>query len=443
MRSLENMAGKSNRRTERQRVYLSEGFFALMKVANGVAIAGRVIDLNPFGLGIVIPDSGDNPVNPGQGIKIDLEGDFFDDTIPLEGVVVHLSPMLIQEKNYVRIGVALSSLEDDPVLTKKDRVKVNEFLPPTATAKHPYLFGVVLFFKVSEISSSEAVLVTSLRNRFVFPGIELSLNLHLPNAGSVDLTADVTKVERCPNHLALTIQIPKVLTVQDRICQYLLSTEGNLTPAQLKTLGFEIRSLDAVSFEFATLEDMPEICLLRHRSYGNHNSKVAEMDPSKMLDAFDEYSRHIVYRHFGRIVAASRIVFNDNKKDRSEIWTKYSSSLDARIWDLSFLEVSRMCVAPDYQGTDLVQKLVIHALKIARQTGVQSIVITSEAKLRDHYVKMGFSNVGDKIEHLEHRTTLQPMMGVVDDIMTKEFARNLRVFLAGRRSSPEDERKET
>jgi predicted GNAT family N-acyltransferase len=415
------------RQLNRKKLHISDGLEASIELPNKI-LKGHVVDLTPNGLGILLPEQTQTALmSITCTIKISHKNS---NPIELVGVIVRETDAFYERKHFKRIGVSLLEHTQPKGNRTNHRIAANPFFPPTASAKHPYIFCHELFFTVLDFSPKGVGLQTSLSNKLLYKGMKLGLEVHLPKVGSIQVEVELRNISKKENAFQINAAfIGHSSRFHDAICRYLLLSDHSQSPQTLRQAGFKLTTAITAMFDYANPEDFNDIIKLRHSAYGANNTVVAKLDPKDLLDEFDENARHFVYRAHGKIVASARAIVNSGIKKHSEIIGKYEAKLDVDIWDSPFIEISKFCVVPDYQQTDLAIQLVNQSCRMAYETQHPFIVCTCEAKLLNYWKRIGFKAIGPTFELKEHTTILYPLRASVKDLLSNDFASDLRKFL--------------
>lgn len=306
-----------------------------------------------------------------------------------------------------------------------------EFLP-TATAVHPFIFDQLIIFKVLSFSPDGLDLTTTDQStsEAIVNGTLLNIEIYLPMVGTAIDRIKIENLLMSDGYFYLKCQFSKKsIEIHQLICKYIMLTNSIYSPRSLRSIGFKFTTSSSAVFSYALKRDFSDIAKLRHLSYGLNNIHVSKLTYTDLLDEFDMNAWHLVYKFNEKIVASARAIVNDGIKEKSEIYKKYKASLDVDIWSDSFIEFSKFCVAPDFQKTDISIRLLNQSFSLAYKTKHRFMIITTERKLYNYYIRMGFSSIGKSISINEHNTSVIPMRALVTDLLKNDFAFNLRKFI--------------
>ncbi len=404
------------RKNRRQKFYNSDGVKVHIAKDNSI-YPGAVQDLSPTGAAVII--KGDEDLKLGD----EMDVIFYRGEYEFSYRAKIISESEYQNPRHEGFGRRLGIVPVDsetfkiksvPVMPRKQRYQVNQFLPPTITATHPLIFNEVMYFRVSELGANGLTAHTSLRNVGLSKGMSLQLFLKLPTSPSeIPVSMEITNIKQVDDHFRVGFKLREAsMLFNEDVSQYILATVPGASPASLRAQGFGVlRTGPSISVSYSGgAKDVEEITNLRHTSYSAGNALLKQTPIDDFWDVYDLYSRQLVIRSDGRIIGACRVIFPNNTASRIEAVNKYKFPIEAELSGISFIEVSRLCVHPEYQKTDLYYKLLEFCLRIARDTEnryMLAILLPDRVAL---FEKLGFKVIGTPIDYPEHRVTLFPML---------------------------------
>jgi hypothetical protein len=151
----------------------------------------RVWKLSPLGVELV--DSEESHSSSGDAIEIELT---VGRTVSrFEGIIVRPHAKLGEQRI---LGVRFSDKKTNSI-TDADRRNGSRWVcssqyDPIGIAPNPAQFNDFLYFKVRDVSRSGIRAITSLRNKFIVPGMELDLQISFPMTSQVSIKARVTRL---------------------------------------------------------------------------------------------------------------------------------------------------------------------------------------------------------------------------------------------------------
>ena len=386
---------------------------------SGSYIESRVWRLSPVGIELLVePEAA-----PTKSTKLDMILVIGGQRSKFEGVVVDC---FSSHQDLLRVGVRLCRLttpHEGEDRRRSARWVCSSQYHPTAVAQNPAKFNDYLYFKIKDISANGLQLVTSLRNKFILPGMSFDLQMSLPMVGQVAMRTSVERIgftfENAKDYLVVGASFGSLdRATKSVIGQYILQFCENTSLEDLVSAGFVPESVArAVTYAFVRSEsDYQQVLNLRETSYKLAGKSSAELETKDFADVFDSRSRILLARYRNQVVATARLTF-------AELGEKLEIERDT-IWRENFprrencVEVSRTCTSPDYRGSDLLFSL-FHQIAITTvQAGRRWIVIGASEKESSLYQRIGFTSTGVHYRHtayggLKH----QVMLGDTPSVM--------------------------
>ncbi|HET6439431.1 MAG TPA: GNAT family N-acyltransferase [Anaeromyxobacter sp.] len=288
--------------------------------------------------------------------------------------------------------------------------------PPTGIGPSAVRYRDFVYFRVLDISWGGMQLETSLRNKFIVPGMELKTTCTFPTLGQVCLELRVVHVR------VVTRGQKQVLSVGVRYSsggaeavgamgQYLLQFGSGITVQDLCAQGFRIpsssRALDFCSIR--TPEEYREVLRLRRLAYVHARKLGEETKDLDTGDSFDARSRILVAKHRGRVVGSIRLMFPESEGDRlnHEQFLELPRGLPPR---REMVELFKACTHPGYRGSDLFYVLIRQAALIILQAGRRYALMSATDALAPVYARFGFRRVGTAYQHPTMRLRHHLMM---------------------------------
>ena len=152
----------------------------------------RVWKMSPLGIELIPTDE----TSYSAGDSVDLKIVVGNQTTSFDGLVVALSPAENERKI---LGVRLSKRLEDKPRSESTRRRGSRWIcssqfDPVCMAANPMQFNDFLYFKIRDISKSGLRVITSLRNKFIVPGVELETQISFPLTSQISLPLRVTRV---------------------------------------------------------------------------------------------------------------------------------------------------------------------------------------------------------------------------------------------------------
>lgn len=291
----------------------------------------------------------------------------------------------------------------------------DEYLP-TGVARSSVRYDDHVHFRIADISRRGMRLVTSLRNKFLVPGVRFRARCAFPTLGEAEIAFSVVRAQvvsdGCKRHLAVGVTWSvEDARARDRVARYLLRFGPGTSLRALRADGFELAAATG-AFEYGSVRteaEYREVLALRRLTYAAAGKISADARDEDMADELDRRSRILVARHLGRIVATMRLMFPRSAADP----LKHSEylPLPATLPPADQLvEVSKACTHPDYRGGELFYEMTKRAAITTLQSGRRYVLMSCTAPLVPIYRKLGVREIGASYVHptmgLEHHMLL-------------------------------------
>lgn len=340
-----------------------------------------------------------------KGERIDLELTIGGQRSIYEGLVVDV---LDTNKPESRIGIRLNKREDKPTWDvdrrKGPRWICHDQFIPSCVCTNPAKYNDFLYFRVRDISHRGLRLVSSLRNKFLVPGMDLDLQISFPSVGNVAITVTISRVdlvtENGKDYFSLGVEFGDLPRTTRRVVgQYLLQFGNADSLKELRNNDFIPKSIStAVDYSFVkNVDEYIDICRLRFLSNKVAGKVDPNSDPLKMSDILDSRSRIIAGKYKGKLVTTSRLIFNEyDDLMEQEMYVKWPEDLPRRD---QIVEVSRACTHPEFRGGDLLFSLFQFMVVISLQAKRDWIVISTAPDMVTFYEKIGFRKTGMQYEN--------------------------------------------
>jgi predicted GNAT family N-acyltransferase len=144
----------------------------------------------------------------------------------------------------------------------------------------------------------------------------------------------------------------------------------------------------AFLFKYAqTPQEVEKILKLRLLAAKGEGRWLDTEDHNVMRDKWDSFARQIYCEVNGKIIAASRIVFNNGLSERSE-HVSYNIEVPEWLWKEGFVEASRVCTDPAYRGSDVFMRMLQQMSHIVTQSGHRFLLMNCVDSLVPVYQKV-------------------------------------------------------
>ncbi len=356
------------RKFGRRKFYSSDDVRASLR-GPGLLSEAVVTDLSPAGAAVALPlaklpsaSASRTSVQLGLELEVLLKMNPRAAPLALRAVVVFVEEGKISGKKMLRIGLSFVGFSRDlspsPKTAPKTDRRTNarfvcsDFLVPSLWCEHPWLYQEKILFRVTAFGENSIVLETSARNKILFKGMEVNACLSFPGQNPVPcclIISRVGSIAGCPERFRVTANFLKISEELGRtICGYCLMVNPHVSLTDLRRAGFVLGAVNSVAVcDYVHNEaDLRQVFKLRGDT-----------------DAFDKWARQIMCKVGGKIVGCARLLFNEGKRERSEVAGK--ALLPADLWNEGFLEVSRIAVRTDFADTDVLLELLRFVVNVA------------------------------------------------------------------------------
>jgi hypothetical protein len=313
------------------------------------------------------------------------------------------------------------------------RVRIIEGLSPQGWFAHPLQYDQKVVFDVLDLSRRGARFLTSLRNDRLFVGLELhDVQIFLPTTGLVRVQAQIAWVapSRTAGKFEIGVEFTEVeKSVESSIASFLVGF-GELPARKVRhtigAAGLRAKFVKSeVEFGFVSgRSEYDEVLRLRLRAYSRAGKVDPDGDHAAMSDPFDLQSRIIVARHRGVIVGSVRVTVCRDPGESFELDS--SIVLPKSIDRSSAAEISRLCVADDFENTDLVLGLVERAMEVAAKLRIGTAISSCVEEMLPYYRKLGFFPTGLRFELATLNSI--PHFFLVHDMRSSRSARGMNLI---------------
>lgn len=379
--------------------------------------------ISPMGLEIVKHPEIEN-LRPGDKIALELRIDL--QTTAHTGIVVDCN---YTDTGRPLIGVRLvsdftASYQGEDRRSNQRFYTAPAFLP-TGSAVNPMKFNDILLFRVQQLSSEGLLLLTSLRNKYLFKDIEIDLLLNFPVFGTVNVSAVIrnTRIVRegDKEYLGLGVELVGRLDEYRKMAgAYLLQFSNMDSLKDLKAAGLNVDGMGyAIDFKYAkTEEDYFEVLKLRKITYAAEGKADPDATIESMANALDSKARIVMGFYKGKLIASAAVIFHEaNSKTEHEDYCEWPASLPQKG---SLVEINRLCTHPDFRRADLFLKIYKFMLILVAQSKRRHVVICATEELVPLYRRLGFdltelkyvhTKLGNKVHWILHSDIYKKLSG--------------------------------
>ena len=255
---------------------------------------------------------------------------------------------------------------------------------------NPHKFHDIILFKVMDISAKGFQLRTSLRNKFLIPGMTFSGTFSFPLIGKSEIKFCImnTKLDSINGKEILRLGVELVepnKSVLSMIAQYAIQFSDVDSIEDLEKEGLKVKGVSR-KYEIGYCKtdlDFTEVLKLRKTAFTNHDEEL-----SKYADIYDTRSRILVCKQFGKCIGTVRLQITDqSEKLEFQYFTELPQDFPKNI---EVMELSRLICAPSYDRTLTVMNLFRRSLYVAVEAERNWIVASAPEKDVDRFKMLGF-----------------------------------------------------
>jgi hypothetical protein len=389
---------KNNRSTSRMKTYLSEGLRGRITIGRD-SIPVALIDVSPFGIGIIpntdLSSKAIDSLKPGSLVHFQYTSRHTSEK-KLKAIVAHNTQRSYQGED--RLTVGLSFLKDESAASRSlrrrsERFACSEFFRPQAACASPFFFGEKAFLSLEDISTSGFSALTSARNKFLMPALEVKLTLAFPLIGTFLAEATIRAVTAQEKSSRYRIHFEFKSTDEALLAaigEYLVMVQPDISIGELRKSGLIVSSLNnVISIKNPSCrDDWTAILELRKRIELQNGAPVRELD--EYFDAFDAFARNTMIQTGSRLVATGRVVFQNGMESRSEIAQLLGNFTPPDAIRTHALEFSFPAIEPEYQRSDVLDTVMRSYFKIALENKAAQVLCLAPEHQKEYLVSLGF-----------------------------------------------------
>jgi predicted GNAT family N-acyltransferase len=294
---------------------------------------------------------------------------------------------------------------------------------PTGVASNPAKFNDFIYFRVHDVSNNGFRILTSMRNKFVMPGVMLDCIISFPMVSQISTTVQVMNLgivsEYDKDYLAIGVQINEMTPHQSNVIAQYLAQFGDVDSfSGMKAEGFSPTWLNK-AFRYSFVNSATEyeaVLQLRHAAYLAEGKISSEASVAEMSDIYDARSRIVICRKGDTLVGTARVSFHEYSDTfEHEEFVRWPTNLPRR--DES-VEITRLCTHPEFQGAGVIFSLVRFSVITAVQGRRNWVVSSATSDLVPLYESVGLKSVDITfshpfLNHLKHHM----LVGNIEDAM--------------------------
>ena len=379
-------------------VRTSDSIAARIRLRNskGEFESARVWKISPLGIELILPEF----IDAAKGDAIDLQLQVGRQRTSFDGLVVDILDM----SNNSRIaGIRLSGKKPKSFgnsnRRKSTRWRCSSQFYPVAICANPIEFNDFIYLRIRDLSAGGIRVITSLRNKFLVPGMKLTLQISFPMVGHANVTTEIKRAnltaEDDKDFLELGLSF---LDLSDRdretMGQYLIQFSDAHSLDSIREQGLHPKSLvAALDYCYVKTEaDFHETLKLRYLANLGAGKIPDSFDPSDMSDVFDARSRIINWSYNGRHVGTARTTFSEND-EKLEIENFIELPTDFPRRD-EIAEIGRAATHPEYRKSDLFNNILQRCSIVCLQANRSFVLLSTTPELITTYEKVGLTNTG-------------------------------------------------
>jgi len=400
-----------------------------------VELNAKVWRLSPLGIEISIGDNeGESRNLFSQGDTVDLSLWLGKEKCEFKGVVIK---SVFNSKNNNIIGIRWYDAGEkrkhgEGYIENRRSPRWlcgTEFLP-TGMVTNPYKFNDFIHFQVRDISAGGMQLLTSLRNKYLVPGMKLEGIISFPMVAQlrIDFEINNVRISTINGKEFLSVGV-KILSLNNRlrevIGQYIFQFGPGASIEELKKHGFIVSNAShGIEFSYVrTKDDYEKVLELRAMAYSKAGKIPEGAKPENMADIYDTRARIIMAKYRGELIATSRIIFHEQEDELEH--ERFLKLPDDFPGNHELVEITRFCTHPDYRGSNIFYALMAHTFLTVIQSGRRYMVSSAAGSMINVYKKTGFDISDIEFKH-----------GDLGDLTHRFFIGDIHRIITGRGINP-------
>ena len=332
------------------------------------------------------------------------------------------------------LGIEFLSTANDYV-ERAERYLCHQHIAPHLTSPDPLDVHRHLYFKVIDLSQAGMLLSTSLTNKHLFPGMTLdNAQLVVPGADPLSLCFTIQNVREALDDGYLHVGVTVGMTGKDYerlVSGYLGAMSPNflqIEPRDASLPSSKIRGKrlkQGLTFRvISTPPEYRQVLRLRHQGYGAKGKLSPAATVERQGEGLSQEGTILGAFLAGKLVASMELRFGDGALSFRTFRIIPREQL-ASVNPAQTVEVNRLVIHPDVQGTDVVMGMVQKAHAIVMAHGGKDILFVATDTLLPLYRRVGCIELGARVPH--------PMLK--DEYLNAMMLKK-ETFLAGRFLNP-------
>ena len=353
-------------------------------------------------LGVELLNDKDVEIHRGQKVSVTLN--LGDQSSQFNGLIVD-SIQNISGREILGIRLVVDPIPFSGGAERRKRKRwstSNQFLP-TGMAPNPAKYNDFIFFKIKDVSANGMQIITSLRNKFIVPGMKFESSISFPMISQVRANFTIKNIrisdESGGEHLSLGVEFSEKTTdLLDTIGQYLSQFSDVSKLSELHKDGLSPTTMTgSLNFSYVkTEDDYKEVLKLRYIAYKAEGKVSKNSTIEDMGDVYDTRSRIVIGKIGDKVVTTGRMTFCDfDQPLEHEEYIEWDATLPRRE---DSVEIMRVCTHPDFRGSDILVQMFRFMATASAQSKRKWIVLCSTEKYLNMYKKMGGQITGHDFE---------------------------------------------
>ncbi|MEM7290588.1 MAG: PilZ domain-containing protein, partial [Pseudomonadota bacterium] len=350
--------------------------------------------ISPLGIELILPSQ--EKSNFTKGTKVDLELVVFGRRTEFSGVAC----VSLESEGHLHLGIRFSNSNSldvpDHERRSKSRWLCSEEYLPVAHCPSPGRFDDVIHLKLRDVSGSGLQLATSLRNKYLIPGMELILTIVFPLGPIVQAKVEIvrTSVEQIGalDKLIVGVKFTDIgEKTRQAFGQYLIQFSDSDSLHALRSDGFHVNSVANASTIYYLKSEEDYLKVLQLRFNANQGAKQLGriQRPEDTAELTDAKSRILVVKRKDEVIGTGRFRFPlIDEKLEFEKFVDYPKNFPRRD---QIIEVTRLATDDRFRGSDLFASILRFAAMTVASEDRYWIVATAMDKYIPYYTKIGFN----------------------------------------------------
>lgn len=294
-------------------------------------------------------------------------------------------------------------------VARAERYLCHRHIAPQITSPDPLDVHRHTYFKVIDLSQAGMLLSTSLTNKHLFPGMTLdNAQLVVPGAAPLTLCLTIQNVREAPEEGCLHVGVTVSVTGKDYerlVSGYLISLSPNFLegghgessspPRKLRSK----RLKQGLTFRVVrTMADYQQVLRLRHHGYGAKGKLSQDATVDLQGEGLTQEGTILGAFLAGKLVASMELRFGDTPLSFRTFQVIPREQL-ASVNPAQTVEVNRLVIHPNIQGTDVVMGMVQKAHAMVMAHGGKDILFVATDTLMPLYRRVGCIELGARVPH--------------------------------------------